>query len=91
MPVSERSRTHWAGFFLKWGMRISIILSCFFVFTYLLAYQELFPRNYEFINLQWELKNTYLKYGAFLIPAIFIEHYHYFSDFEIPGIKSDQK
>ncbi len=91
VPVSERSGKHWAVFFLKWGMPISIILSCAFVVTYLLAYQELFPRDYKFINLQWELKNTYLKYGAFLIPAIFIEHHHYFSDLEFPGINSDQK
>lgn len=90
-PVSERSRTHWVVFFLKWGTPISIFLSCLFVLTYLLAYQELFPRDYTFINLQWELKHTYVKYGAFLIPAIFVEHNHYFSDLEIPGINSGQK
>jgi hypothetical protein len=90
VPVSKRNEKHWAVFFLKWGMPISIILSCLFVFTYLLAYQELFPREYEFINLQWVLRNSYIKYGAFLIPAIFVEHHHYFSDLEFPKINSDQ-
>jgi hypothetical protein len=91
LPVSERDPKHWAVFFLRWGMPISVSLSCLFVVTYLLAYQELFPRDYKFINLQWELKNTYVKYGAFLIPAIFIEHHHYFTDLEFPEANGDEK
>ncbi|MDH5445736.1 MAG: hypothetical protein OEY52_09280 [Gammaproteobacteria bacterium] len=90
VPTNERRREHWAVFFLKWGNAISITLSVLYVFAYIFAFQQLIPSNYEFINLQWELKNTFIKYGAFLIPVIFIENQYYFSELQIPGVNYDE-
>lgn len=86
IEVHDRNPKHWSAFFIKKGRVISIVLSILYVASYMIAYQELFPQSYEFVILKNELSRIYMQCGALLIPAIFIEHTHYFGDLILPGI-----